>query len=75
MDEVTRTLETYEGDAEHFVEKYRGGSVPATYGGSFFEALSGDRVLDVGCGPGSDAAATLESFDAFSTTTALSFSR
>lgn len=57
MDEALRTAATYEANADDYTEKYRAGSVAADYGGPFVDALSGDRVLDVGCGPGSDAAA------------------
>ncbi|PSP56613.1 class I SAM-dependent methyltransferase [Halobacteriales archaeon QS_1_67_19] len=57
MDEVARTRAAYEGDADSFVEKYLSESVAARYGGEFYEALSGERILDVGCGPGADAAA------------------
>jgi SAM-dependent methyltransferase len=63
MDEALRTAGTYEANADAYVEKYRGGSVAAVHGDSFFDALPdrGDsaspvRVLDAGCGPGSDAA-------------------
>jgi len=54
--EIARTLDTYEGDADEFVAKYQGGSIAAGHGDRFFEALSGPRVLDAGCGPGADAA-------------------
>lgn len=60
MDEVSRTLEAYESNAEAYVRKYRSQSAAALYGDPFFDALAGDRVLDVGCGPGSD----LETFAA-----------
>ncbi|MCT9097066.1 class I SAM-dependent methyltransferase [Haloarchaeobius sp. HME9146] len=55
MDEVSRTASVYEGDTAAFVEKYRSESVAALYGQRFFEALAGERVLDVGCGPGADS--------------------
>lgn len=54
MDELVRTLEEYASNADAYVETYRSQSVAALYGNAFFEALTGDRVLDVGCGPGSD---------------------
>ncbi|ELY84643.1 class I SAM-dependent methyltransferase [Natrinema altunense] len=54
MDEVSRTLEEYESDADAYVRKYCAESVAAQYGEPFFDALAGDRLLDVGCGPGSD---------------------
>ncbi|UTF54243.1 class I SAM-dependent methyltransferase [Natronosalvus rutilus] len=59
-DHVARTLQTYESDADAYVEKYRTESVLAQYGEAFLEALEnadGKRVLDVGCGPGVDSAA------------------
>ncbi|SEQ86063.1 class I SAM-dependent methyltransferase [Natrinema salaciae] len=54
MDDVSRTLEEYESDADAYVRKYRSGSIAARYGRPFFEALTGSRLLDVGCGPGAD---------------------
>ncbi|WP_256391557.1 class I SAM-dependent methyltransferase [Natronoarchaeum rubrum] len=54
MDEVRRTLDAYESDADAYVEKYLGGSIAAQYGDAFFDELDGDRILDVGCGPGPD---------------------
>lgn len=56
MDEALRTAATYERNADAYREKYLGGSVAADHGAPFLDALDGDRVLDVGCGPGSDAA-------------------
>ena len=55
MDEVARTQSVYEGDSDAFVEKYRTESIAERFGDAFFDALSGERVLDVGCGPGSDS--------------------
>ncbi|ELZ87649.1 ubiquinone/menaquinone biosynthesis methyltransferase UbiE [Haloferax elongans ATCC BAA-1513] len=54
MDEVSRTTTVYESDADAFVEKYRSESIAARFGDEFYEALSGERVLDAGCGPGRD---------------------
>ncbi|ELZ74843.1 ubiquinone/menaquinone biosynthesis methyltransferase UbiE [Haloferax larsenii JCM 13917] len=54
MDEVSRTTTVYESHADAYVEKYRSESIAARFGDEFYEALSGERVLDVGCGPGSD---------------------
>ncbi|WP_247000085.1 class I SAM-dependent methyltransferase [Halosolutus gelatinilyticus] len=54
MDEVSRTLDAYESDPDAYVEKYRSVSIAARFGDAFFDALDGDRILDVGCGPGSD---------------------
>ena len=56
MDEVERTLATYEGDAEAYAEKYLSESGLEAYGGPFLDYLDGDRVLDLGCGPGVNAA-------------------
>ena len=56
MDEVERTLATYEGDADAYAEKYLSESGLEAYGGPFLDYLDGDRVLDLGCGPGVDAA-------------------
>jgi len=56
MDEVERTLATYEGDAAAYAEKYLSESGVAEYGGPFLDYLDGGRVLDLGCGPGIDAA-------------------
>jgi ubiquinone/menaquinone biosynthesis C-methylase UbiE len=55
VDETRSTAETYEEHADAYREKYRAASVAARHGDAFFDALAGDRVLDVGCGPGSDA--------------------
>ena len=56
MDEVERTLATYEGNAEVYAEKYLSESGLEAYGGPFLDRLDGGRVLDLGCGPGVDAA-------------------
>ena len=56
MDEVERTLVTYEGNAETYAEKYLSESGLVEYGGPFLDYLDGGRVLDLGCGPGIDAA-------------------
>ncbi|WP_411965390.1 class I SAM-dependent methyltransferase [Haloferax sp. YSMS24] len=56
MDEVSRTTAVYESDADAFVDKYLSESIAARFGDDFSEALSGPRVLDVGCGPGVDSA-------------------
>ncbi|WP_439026722.1 class I SAM-dependent methyltransferase [Haloarchaeobius sp. DT45] len=56
MDEVSRTESVYERESDAFIEKYRSASVAALYGDRFFEALSGEHILDVGCGPGPDTA-------------------
>ncbi|WP_049924269.1 class I SAM-dependent methyltransferase [Halopiger djelfimassiliensis] len=54
MDPISGTIEEYESNADAYVRKYRSESVAARYGEPFFDALAGDRLLDVGCGPGSD---------------------
>ena len=56
MNEVERTLATYEGDAAAYAEKYLSESGLEAYGGPFLDRLDGGRVLDLGCGPGVDAA-------------------
>ena len=56
MDKVERTLATYEGDAAAYAEKYLSESGLVEYGGPFLDRLDGGRVLDLGCGPGVDAA-------------------
>ncbi|WP_256296368.1 class I SAM-dependent methyltransferase [Haloarchaeobius salinus] len=60
MDEVARTRAVYEEHNDSFVEKYRSESIAERFGGPFFEALDGDRVLDVGCGPGADTETFVE---------------
>ncbi|MFC4406659.1 class I SAM-dependent methyltransferase [Haloarchaeobius iranensis] len=55
MDEVARTRSVYESNSDAFVEKYRRESIAERFGEPFFDALQGTRILDVGCGPGSDA--------------------
>lgn len=57
MDDVARTLDTYEKDAGAYVEKYLSMSALERYGEAFLDALDGERVLDLGCGPGADAMA------------------
>ena len=56
MNEVSRTTAVYEGESDAFVDKYLSESIAARFGDDFFDALSGPRVLDVGCGPGVDTA-------------------
>nr|WP_233745493.1 class I SAM-dependent methyltransferase [Halobacterium bonnevillei] len=56
MDEARRTARTYEANADAYTEKYRGGSVAARHGDPYLDAVGDGRVLDAGCGPGSDAA-------------------
>lgn len=55
-DAVARTLAAYSEAADGFVEKYLDTTIAARFGDEFRRALAGDRVLDVGCGPGADAA-------------------
>jgi ubiquinone/menaquinone biosynthesis C-methylase UbiE len=54
MDELARTIRTYERDADAFVEKYETESIAARFWDDVHPAFPGDRVLDVGCGPGPD---------------------
>ena len=60
MDEVSRTLDAYESDSEEYVQRYRSVSIAALYGEPFLTAVERDsvretpRLLDLGCGPGSD---------------------
>lgn len=54
MDEVSRTIDAYESEPDAYVEKYHSESIAADYGDPFLDALDGSRLLDVGCGPGSD---------------------
>ncbi|MFB6268465.1 MAG: class I SAM-dependent methyltransferase, partial [Halobacterium sp.] len=62
MDEALRTARTYEANADAYVEKYRAASAAARHGDPFVDAVedatggTGARVLDAGCGPGSDTA-------------------
>lgn len=56
MDKVSRTLDDYESDTDAYVDKYLTESVAERYGDPFFDALDGERLLDVGCGPGPDIA-------------------
>lgn len=59
--QIAATAETYADDAERFVEKYRDWSLTDLHGDAFRAVLPNPedrppRVLDVGCGPGADAA-------------------
>lgn len=63
MDDVVRTVEAYESAADAYTEKYRSLSAAARYGREFLDALQGGRVLDVGCGPGSDLAVLADATD------------
>lgn len=59
--DVAATAETYADDAERFVEMSRDWSLTDLHGEAFRTALPDPdnrppRVLDVGCGPGADAA-------------------
>lgn len=54
MDKVSRTRSSYETDADAYITKYLAVSTAERYGDLFLNALDGPRVLDAGCGPGSD---------------------
>lgn len=54
MDELRRTREGYESASGAYVEKYLSESIAARFGEAFFETLDGNRLLDIGCGPGAD---------------------
>jgi ubiquinone/menaquinone biosynthesis C-methylase UbiE len=59
--DVAATAETYAGHVEQFVQKYRSWSLTSLHGEVFREALPNPvdrpaRVLDLGCGPGTDTA-------------------
>ncbi|QSX01102.1 class I SAM-dependent methyltransferase [Haloterrigena alkaliphila] len=56
MDAVSRTRTVYGTNTHRFVEKYLSVSTADRYGTEFCEALDGKRILDIGCGPGSDLA-------------------
>ncbi|WP_306058575.1 class I SAM-dependent methyltransferase [Natronococcus wangiae] len=56
MDEVSRTRSVYESDIDTYVDKYLSVSIAERYGEEFCNTLDGNRILDVGCGPGSDLA-------------------
>ena len=56
MDELARTNRAYETDAAAYVEKYETESIAARFWDEVDAAFPGPRVLDVGCGPGPDAA-------------------
>ena len=76
MDEVERTLATYEGDAAAYAEKYLSESGLEAYGGPFLDYLDGGRVLDLGCGPGVDTAVfARRGFDVIGFDVTLSFLR
>jgi ubiquinone/menaquinone biosynthesis C-methylase UbiE len=64
MDDVSRTLDVYESESTAYIEKYSAESAAATYGESFFDALSectgSASVLNLGCGPGPDVETFVE---------------
>lgn len=55
-DELARTARAYEADSDAFVDKYETESIAARYWDDVHPKFPGDRVLDVGCGPGADTA-------------------
>lgn len=54
MDELRRTRDGYEADADAYIEKYLSESIAARFGAAFVDAVDGSRLLDIGCGPGAD---------------------
>ncbi|MFC3959451.1 class I SAM-dependent methyltransferase [Halovivax cerinus] len=63
MDDVARTVGAYESAADAYAEKYLSQSAASRYGQAFLDHLDGGRVLDVGCGPGSDLAVLADAAD------------
>lgn len=51
-DFVAPTIDTYESAAEQYRARNADRSVVEEFVDQFISALSGDRVLDIGCGPG-----------------------
>jgi SAM-dependent methyltransferase len=56
VDEIEQTLAAYETASDAFREKYLGAAGVDDHHAAFVDALDGERVLDVGCGPGRDVA-------------------
>jgi ubiquinone/menaquinone biosynthesis C-methylase UbiE len=56
MDELARTTRAYEIESDAFVDKYETESIAARFWNDVDPAFPGERVLDVGCGPGPDTA-------------------
>lgn len=56
MDELARTTNAYEADSDAYVDKYESESIAARFWDDVHARFPGDRVLDVGCGPGADTA-------------------
>lgn len=59
-DRLERTVETYENNAQQYAATNADRSNVATLVDLFLDALDGDRVLDVGCGPGWETAQMVE---------------
>lgn len=59
-DRLARTLETYEANAERYAATNADRSAVDALVDRFLDALDGDRVLDVGCGPGWETARMAE---------------
>lgn len=56
MDELARTSRAYEADADAFVDKYSAESIAERFWTDVDSKFPGERLLDVGCGPGADVA-------------------
>ncbi|MFC6954112.1 class I SAM-dependent methyltransferase [Halorubellus litoreus] len=56
MDELAQTARAYEADSDAFVDKYETESIAARFWDDVDPTFPGDRILDVGCGPGTDTA-------------------
>jgi SAM-dependent methyltransferase len=55
-DSVVQTIDTYDAVAEQYHERHSDRSIVQGYFDRFLALLDGDRVLDVGCGPGWETA-------------------
>lgn len=51
-DAIARTVATYDRVADEYADRHADRSVVAEVVASFLDRVDGDRILDVGCGPG-----------------------